>query len=144
MSEYFTWWRHQTETFTALLAICAGNSPVPVNSTHKGQWCGALMFPLICAWINAWVNNPEAGDLRRNGAHYDVSVMINSLYKVTSTAFYGGATVDQSIKYTLIISIWILNRDFNGTHNHIRYHKDFEKKCEQYISALAKFDEYYM
>ena len=26
---YFTWWRHQMETFSALLAICAGNSPVP-------------------------------------------------------------------------------------------------------------------
>ena len=24
-----SWWRHQTETFSALLAICAGNSPVP-------------------------------------------------------------------------------------------------------------------
>ena len=24
----FTWWRHQMETFSALLAICAGNSPV--------------------------------------------------------------------------------------------------------------------
>ena len=24
-----TWWRHQIETFSALLAICAGNSPVP-------------------------------------------------------------------------------------------------------------------
>ena len=23
-----TWWRHQMETFSALLAICAGNSPV--------------------------------------------------------------------------------------------------------------------
>ena len=26
---YHTWWRHQMETFSALLAICAGNSPVP-------------------------------------------------------------------------------------------------------------------
>ena len=26
---YNTWWRHQMETFSALLAICAGNSPVP-------------------------------------------------------------------------------------------------------------------
>ena len=26
---HFTWWRHQVETFSALLAICAGNSPVP-------------------------------------------------------------------------------------------------------------------
>ena len=36
----------------------------------------ALMFSLICARINAWVNNHEAGDLRRNRAHYDVSVML--------------------------------------------------------------------
>ena len=47
-----TWWRHQMETFSALLAFCAGNSPVPVNSPHKGQWRGALMFSLICVWIN--------------------------------------------------------------------------------------------
>ena len=33
-----SWWRHQMETFSALLAISAGNSP------HKGQWRGALMF----------------------------------------------------------------------------------------------------
>ena len=25
----YPWWRHQKETFSALLAICAGNSPVP-------------------------------------------------------------------------------------------------------------------
>ena len=47
----------------------------PVNSPHKGQWCGALMFSLICIWINGWVNNREAGDFRRYRAHYDVSVM---------------------------------------------------------------------
>ena len=44
----------------------------PVNSPHKGQWRGALMFSLI--WDN-WVNNREAGDLRRHRAHYDVIVM---------------------------------------------------------------------
>ena len=37
----------------------------PVNSPHKGQWRRALMFTLICARINGWVNNREAGDLRR-------------------------------------------------------------------------------
>ena len=47
----------------------------PMNSPHKGQWRGALMFPLICTWINGWVNNREAGDLRRNHVHYDVTVM---------------------------------------------------------------------
>ena len=63
------------ETFSALLALCAGNSRSPVNFPHKGQWRGALMFPLICAWINGWVNNREAGDLRRHRGHYDVTVM---------------------------------------------------------------------
>ena len=47
----------------------------PVTPPHKGQWRGVLMFSLICAWINSWVNTREAGDLRRNFAYYDVSVM---------------------------------------------------------------------
>ena len=47
----------------------------PVNSPYKGQWRGTLMFCLTCAWINGWVNNREAGDLRRHRAHYDVTVM---------------------------------------------------------------------
>ena len=46
-----------------------------VNSPHNGQWHGALIFSLICAWINGWVNNCEAGDLRCHRAHYDVNVM---------------------------------------------------------------------
>ena len=47
----------------------------PVTSPHKGQWRGTLMFSLICARINGWVNNPETADLRRHHAHYDVIVM---------------------------------------------------------------------
>ena len=42
-----------------------------VSSPHKGQWRGDLMFSLICAWINDWVNNR---DLRRHRVHYDVTV----------------------------------------------------------------------
>ena len=53
----------------------------PVNSSNKGQWRGALMFSLICTRINGWVNNREAGDLRRHRSHYDVTVMIH-LYLV--------------------------------------------------------------
>ena len=37
---------------------------------------GALVFSLICVWINGWVNNREAVDLIRHGAHYDVIVML--------------------------------------------------------------------
>ena len=47
----------------------------PVNSPHKGQWRGGLMFSLICVWIDGWVNSHEAGDLRRHHAHYDVIIM---------------------------------------------------------------------
>ena len=47
----------------------------PVNSPHKSQWRGALMFSLICARISGWVNTGEAGDLRRHRAHYGVIVM---------------------------------------------------------------------
>ena len=72
---FSSWWRHQMETFSALLALCAGNSPSLGTSPHKGQWRGALMSSLICAWINGWLNNREAGDLRRHRAHYDVTVM---------------------------------------------------------------------
>ena len=52
----------------------------PVNSPHKGQWRGSLMFSLICIWINGWVNNREAGDLRRYRAHSDVTPMGQAIY----------------------------------------------------------------
>ena len=70
-----SWWHHQMEAFSALLAICGGIHRTPVNSPHKDQWSGALMFSLISTWINCWVNNGKAGDLRRHCAHYDATVM---------------------------------------------------------------------
>ena len=65
------------ERFSALLVLCRMNSPVTVNSPHKGQRWGALMFPLICTWTNGWVNNRDADNLRCHWAHYDVTVMIS-------------------------------------------------------------------
>ena len=47
----------------------------PVDSLHKGQWRGALVFSLNCAWTNGWTNNWDAVDLRRHCAHYDVTVI---------------------------------------------------------------------
>ena len=64
-------WKH----FPRYWPFVRGIHRSPVNSPHKGQWRGALMFSLICVWINGWVNNREAGDLRRYRAHYDVTVM---------------------------------------------------------------------
>ena len=44
---FMAWWRHQMETFSASLAFVRGIHRSPVNSPHKGQWRGALMFSLI-------------------------------------------------------------------------------------------------
>ena len=64
-------WKH----FPRYWPFVWGTHRSPVNSPHKGQWRRALMFSLIYVWINGWVNNREAGDLRRYRAHYDVTVM---------------------------------------------------------------------
>ena len=69
------WWRHQRKHFPRYWPFVRGIHRSPVNSPHKGQWRGALMFSLICAWINCWANNRKAGGLRRHRAHYDVTVM---------------------------------------------------------------------
>ena len=69
------WWRHQMETFPRYWPFVRGIHRSPVNSPHKGQWRGALMFSLICARINGRVNNGGTGDLRRHRAHCDVTVM---------------------------------------------------------------------
>ena len=66
----------------------------PDNSLHKGQWRGALMFSLICVWINGWVNNREAGDLRRYRAHYEVNVMSHTVrYSNTYIILYTISTL---------------------------------------------------
>ena len=59
----------------ALLAISAGNSSVSAEFPAQSQWRGALMFSLICAWIQVCVNNGETGNLRHHRAPYDVIVM---------------------------------------------------------------------
>ena len=64
-------WKH----FLHYWPFVRGIHRSPVNSPHKGQWRGALMFSLISVWIDGWVTNDEAGDLRRHRAHYDVIVM---------------------------------------------------------------------
>ena len=57
------------ETFSALLAICAGNSPVPGEFPTQRPVTQSfdVFFDLL--------PNKQAGDLRRNRAHYDVIVM---------------------------------------------------------------------
>ena len=60
-------WKH----FTRYWPFVWGIHRSPVNSPHKVQWRGALIFSLICTWVN----NREAGELRRHRANSDVTVM---------------------------------------------------------------------
>ena len=69
------WWCHQWKHFPRYWPFVWGIHWSPVNSPHKGQWRGALMFLWSTPWINGWVNNCEADDLRRHRTHYDVIVM---------------------------------------------------------------------
>ena len=64
-------WKH----FPRYWPFVRGIHRSPMNSPHKGQWRGALVFSLICTWINGWVNNGEAGDLRRHRTHYSATVL---------------------------------------------------------------------
>ena len=68
-------WKH----FPRYWPFVRGIHRSPVNSPHKGQWRVALIFSLICAWIDAWVNNRAAGDLRHHRAQYDVIVMYSHI-----------------------------------------------------------------
>ena len=66
-----TKWKH----FPRYLPFVRGIHRSPVHFKHKGQWHGALMFYLVCALINDWVNNHEAGESRHHRGHYDVTVI---------------------------------------------------------------------
>ena len=66
-------WKH----FPRYWPFVRGIHRSPLNSPHIGQWRGALMFSLICVWINGSVDNHEADYLRRYRAHYAVTVMCN-------------------------------------------------------------------
>ena len=71
---FTTWWRHQTETFSALLAICAGNSPV--TGEFPSQW---PVTRNVDVFFDLRLNKPlsrEAGDLRRHRAHDDGIVIL--------------------------------------------------------------------
>ena len=73
----------------------------PVNSPHKGQWRGALMF----SWICVWINNREAGDLRRYRAHYDVIVMSSTAASLVLDQFNDRPSARKiTLKYTYKIS----------------------------------------
>ena len=72
--DFISWWRHQMETFSMLLALCdsplAGEFPAQRPVTRSFD----VFFDLRPN--KRLIDNREAGDLRRYRAHYDVTVML--------------------------------------------------------------------
>ena len=100
-------WKHFPRNWPFVLGIHRS----PVNSLHKGQWRGALMFSLICIWTNDWVNNREAGDLRRYRAHFDVIVMSRSCRTINVTS----GVSRPSMKPNRMSSMHICCKKFSAT-----------------------------
>ena len=73
------WWRHQMKSFSASLAICTGNSPVTGEFLAQRPVTRSFDVFFDLRWINRWVNNDEAGDLRRYRTHYDVIVIVDKM-----------------------------------------------------------------
>ena len=73
------------ETFSALLAICAGNSPVPSEFPAQRPMTRGFDVFFDLRPNNGWVNNHEAGDLRRYRAHYDVILMCEFAWSFVSS-----------------------------------------------------------
>ena len=52
-----TWRFHDMEACSSLLALCEGNPSITGwISVTNGQWCEALIFPLLLVW-EGWINN---------------------------------------------------------------------------------------
>ena len=84
----YIWWRHQMETFSALLASFARNSPVPGEFPAQRPVTRSFAFSLICVGMNGWVNNREAGDLRHYRAHYAVTIMNTGHCNILRTEYF--------------------------------------------------------
>ena len=91
------------ETFSALLAICAGNSPVPGEFPAQRPVTRSFYDFFDLRLINSWINYREAGDLRRYRAHYDVTVMIH----------YDMDDSDTWDIFTCSSSIWLIRLKFS-------------------------------
>ena len=90
------------------------------KASGAGLWC----FFLICAWINGWVNNGKAGDLRHHRAHDDVTVMSSATWSALYQSRYQmwqlicGQHTDYKVRYDFsIINMidWLF--EFNGVSN---------------------------
>ena len=117
---HFTWWRHQMETFSALLAICAGNSPVPgefptqrpvtrsfdvyfdlrPNKWLSKQWCGWWFETISCSlWRH---RNEHSISLAQSSCTIPIKQSFHSFsvpfYKIGTAVFHNELTQNVSVE----------------------------------------------
>ena len=119
-------WKH----FLRYWPFVRGIHRSPLNFPHKGQWRGALMFSLICAWMYDWENNREAGDSRWHHAHNDVVVMISGPNAGVAQREYWEWRLTFSFRYNVVLTtlckltnhyqIWLYSLNFSDAYASIK------------------------
>ena len=99
-----------------------------------GQWRWAVMFSLICFWKNGWINNREAGNLRRYRANYDVSLMLSRAVCMDNTVIHSTCNALRSN-----IRLHWIHRD-NNTIGTIRFELATDAPCFALIVSKGSKD----
>ena len=117
--QLYTWWRHQMETLSALLVLCAGNSPVTSEFPSQRPVTRSFHVFLDLRLNKGLSKQYEAGDLRRLCAHYDVIVMkmyiidrVHSLWPEGSNRLFAHYTIPLSPLCRLVWRRWAVNMFF--------------------------------
>ena len=113
----------------------------------KGQCRRALMFFLICAWTNGWVNTEGDCDLRRHRADYEQAMVstINNRYNVVQISRYHRKHVNSEFENlksaemnkTIVLGWWInffKARTFDQWY-YVYYHKPTLTICVQWRTS---------
>ena len=131
-------WRHQMEIFSALLAICAGNSPV--TGEFPSQRPKTRSFDVF--WINSWVNNHEAGALRRRRAHHHRNAGTNLGRRQFQPKIILCKTRAWLNNYIRLLNVkrlaWLANLCQNVADNHsVACHKEWSNTGVLFSNAVA-------
>ena len=109
-----TWWRHPMETFSALLAICAGNSPVTGEfpAQRPVTWSFDVFYDLrpnkrlSKQWWGWWFEAPSC-PLRRHC--YDTWKSLNKMAQEDNVVHMRSCICPMTMKSVVIQNRWNFN-----------------------------------
>ena len=145
--------RHQLETFSALLSLCAGNPPSIGGSPHKGAVTRTFDVSLLSVWTNCWTNIIW----KVSNFHYSdviMNTMASPITGVSIVCSIVGSGADQrkhqssvSLAFVRGIPQWPANspqtKDNNAENVSIWWrHHAKRKECHHYISDMPQRNGY--